>query len=230
MTDTLINELQETAGHSREAEAARTRPIHVMIVDDHAMVRDGLSALIAQAPDMKLVGAAGDGRKALEEAAICQPDVIVMDLRLPEMDGVATTRVIHERTRKSKILMLSTFDREEEIYRSLQAGASGFLLKGASRQELLDGIRQVASGQTVLSQQAAEKLAEHVRYSRLTPREHEVLSGVVAGKSNNEIATDLYISEGTVKAHINRILGKLQVTHRTQAATTALRRGLVDLD
>jgi DNA-binding NarL/FixJ family response regulator len=133
-----------------------------MIVDDHAMVRDGLSALIAQAPDMKLVGAAGDGRKALEEAAICQPDVIVMDLRLPEMDGVATTRVIHERTRKSKILMLSTFDREEDIYRSLQAGASGFLLKGASRQELLDGIRQVASGQTVLSQQAAEKLAEHV--------------------------------------------------------------------
>jgi len=201
-----------------------------MVVDDHEMVRDGLGVLIEQAPDMKLVASAADGRAAIEEAQSYLPDVIVMDLRLPGMDGVATTKVIHERCRKCRVLMLSTFDREEDIYKSLEAGACGFLAKGASRQELLDGIRQAAAGQTVLSQQAAEKLAEHVRFARLTPREQEVLTGIVAGRSNSEIATILYISEGTVKAHINRILGKLQVTHRTQAATTALRRGLVDLD
>jgi two-component system, NarL family, response regulator len=156
--------------------------------------------------------------------------VALIDLKMPEMDGVETITAIREEFPRAAVLILTTYDRDEDIYRCLRAGAKSYLLKDAPTTELLEAIRAAFHGQRHLPPEIAEKLAEHVLYPDLTEREMEVLRLITEGKSNREIGNDLFITEGTVKAHVNNILGKLGVSDRTQAVTTALKRGLVKLD
>ena len=205
--------------------------IRILIVDDHPVVREGLAALIDRRPDMTVVGEAGTGAEALVQFRTLTPDVTLMDLRMPELGGVAAIGQIRAEFPAARIIVLTTYDGDDDIYRGLQAGARAYLLKDAPREELLDAIRAVHAGQTRIPPAVAARLAERMMSGPdLSPRELEVLAGIVAGRSNREIGTDLTISEGTVKAHINSILGKLGVTDRTQAVTTALQRGIVHLD
>jgi two-component system NarL family response regulator len=210
--------------------ATRTQTIQVLIVDDHPVVREGLSAVIDRAPDMSVAGAAGNGKEAIELYRQLQPEIVLMDLRMPEMDGVLAILKIREEFPSAKVIILTTYDSDEDIYHGLRAGARAYLLKDAPREDLLQAIRAVAMGQMRIPQEVAAKLAERMSGPELTARELEVLSLIVAGKSNREIGDDLYITEGTVKAHVNSILNKLDVSDRTQAVIVALKRGLLRLE
>ena len=207
-----------------------TRPVRLLVVDDHHIVRQGLIALLATVPEMQVVAEASDGTQALELYRRHQPDVTLMDLRMNSMNGVETTRAIRAEFPNARIIVLTTFDGDEDIYRALQAGARGYLLKGMDTEELLAAIRTVHSGKSRIPAPVAERLAERMNAPALTERETEVLRLIVGGNSNKEIAAALFISEATVKTHINSLLSKLGVTDRTQAATTALQRGIVHLD
>jgi DNA-binding NarL/FixJ family response regulator len=200
-----------------------------MVVEDHHIVRQGLVALLNTVPDMTVVAEASDGKDALDLFRQHQPDVTLMDLRLPNMSGVEAVTEIRKQFANARIIVLTTFDGDEDIYRALQAGARGYLLKGMFGEELMDAIRAVHAGKSRIPAVIAERLALRMGGSPLTTRELEVLKLIVAGKSNKEIGADLAISEATVKTHITSILSKLSVTDRTQAATTALQRGLVHL-
>ena len=204
--------------------------IQIMVVDDHHIVRKGLIALIATLPDMKVVAEAGDGGQAVELFRKHQPDVTLMDLRLPNKNGVDAITEIRREFPGARIIVLTTFDGDEDIYRALQAGAKGYLLKGMNADELMEAIRTVHAGKSRIPAVVAERLAERMGGPSLTGRELDVLKRIVAGRSNKEIAGELFISEATVKTHINSILSKLGVNDRTQAATTALQRGIVHLD
>lgn len=206
-----------------------TEQIRIMVVEDHHIVRQGLVALLNTVPDMTVVAEASDGKNALDLFRQHQPDVTLMDLRLPNMGGVEAVTEIRKQFSNARIIVLTTFDGDEDIYRALQAGARGYLLKGMFGDELMDAIRAVHSGKSRIPAVIAERLALRMGGSPLTTRELDVLKLIVAGKSNKEIGADLAISEATVKTHINSILSKLSVTDRTQAATTALQRGLVHL-
>lgn len=201
--------------------------IRVLIVDDHPVVREGLAAMINRRPDMEVVAEAGNGREAVDFCRRLGPDVTLMDLRMPMMGGVEATRAIRRDSPDARIIVLTTYEGDEDIYRALQAGARAYLLKDAPREELLQAIRTVDAGQRHLPPFVAGRLAEHLAGNDLTAREQEVLELIVAGKSNREIGADLSITESTVKVHVNSILGKLGVHDRTQAVTTALQRGLV---
>lgn len=203
--------------------------IRVLIADDHPVVREGLAALINRRPDMQLVGEAGNGREAVEQFFIHHPDVTLLDQRMPDMDGVTALKTIREKFPEARIILLTTYDGSEDIYRGLRAGAKAYLLKDASRDELLECIRSVHEGKTQISPQVATRLANRVARKDLTSREMEVLRLMTAGKSNKEIGAILNVSEGTVKVHVNHILQKLDVESRTEAATVALRRGIVGL-
>jgi DNA-binding NarL/FixJ family response regulator len=205
-------------------------PIRIMIVEDHSIVRQGLIALLRTVPDFVIVAEAGDGRKAIEMYRQHQPDITLMDLRLPLMNGVDAIGRIRIDFPQARIIVLTTFDGDEDIYRALQAGARGYLLKGMSSDELVEAIRSVHAGKSRIPAPVAERLAERMSAPTLTARENEVLHLIVGGNSNKEIAFALHISEATVKTHINSLLSKLGVTDRTQAATTALQRGIVHLD
>jgi DNA-binding NarL/FixJ family response regulator len=205
-------------------------PIRIMIVEDHSIVRQGLVALLRTVPDFVIVAEAGDGRKAIELYRQHQPDVTLMDLRLPQVNGVEAIGRIRIDYPNARIIVLTTFDGDEDIYRALQAGARGYLLKGMTSDELVEAIRSVYAGKSRIPAPVAERLAERMGAPVLTARETEVLHLIVGGNSNKEIAAALYISEATVKTHINSLLSKLGVTDRTQAATTALQRGIVHLD
>ena len=207
-----------------------TTPVRLLVVDDHHIVRQGLIALLATVPEMQVVAEASDGKQALELYRRHQPDVTLMDLRMTSMNGVETTRAIRAEFPHARIIVLTTFDGDEDIYRALQAGARGYLLKGMDTEELLAAIRAVHSGKSRIPAPVAERLAERMNAPTLTERETDVLRLSVGGNSNKEIAAALFISEATVKTHINSLLGKLGVTDRTQAATTALQRGIVHLD
>ena len=207
-----------------------TRPVRLLVVDDHHIVRQGLIALLSTVPEMEVVAEASDGKQALELYRRHQPDVTLMDLRMNSMNGVETTRAIRAEFPNARIIVLTTFDGDEDIYRALQAGARGYLLKGMDTEELLAAIRTVHSGKSRIPAPVAERLAERMNTPALTERETEVLRLIVGGNSNKEIAAALFISEATVKTHINSLLSKLGVTDRTQAATTALQRGIVHLD
>jgi DNA-binding NarL/FixJ family response regulator len=207
----------------------REQPIRILIADDHEVVRQGLVAIVDSEPGMRVVAQARNGREAVEQFRRERPDLALIDLKMPELDGVAAITTIREEFPRANLLVLTTFDRDEDIFRSLRAGAKAYLLKDAPAHELLAAIRDVAQGHRHLSPEVAEKLAEHVTLPALTERELDVLRLMAAGKSNRAIGSALFISEGTVKTHVNNILSKLGVGDRTEAVTTALRRGLVEL-
>jgi two-component system NarL family response regulator len=204
-------------------------PIRLLVVDDHHVVRQGLIALLGIMPEIEVAGEASDGLQAIELHRTLQPDITLMDLQLPRLGGVEAILKIRAESPGARFIVLTTFDGDEDIYRALQAGAKAYLLKGMTVEELLSTIRAVHSGKTRIAPSIAEKLAERMSGQALTGRELAVLERIVAGRANKEIASDLNISEATVKTHINNLLGKLNVTDRTQAATVALQRGIVHL-
>ena len=207
-----------------------TNSIRILVVEDHHVVRQGLVALIKTVEDMQVVGEACDGKQAVELFRQHQPDVTIMDLRLPHMTGVEAITAIRRDFPSARIIVLTTYDGDEDIYRALQAGARGYLLKDMSGDDLMDAIRTVHAGRSRIPPAVAQRLADRLGGPDLTGRELEVLKLIVSGKSNKEIGRDLFISEATVKTHINSLLSKLGVSDRTQAATTALQRGIVHLD
>jgi two-component system NarL family response regulator len=204
--------------------------IRIVIADDHPIVRDGLKAVINDQPDMEVVAEAANGKETVQLALQHRPDVLLIDLRMPQLNGVEAINAIRTDWPQVRIIILTTYDGDEDIYRALQAGAQAYLLKGMPRAELLDTIRAVHAGRKRIPPAIAAKLAERIAASELTERELEVLELIVAGQSNKEIGNSLSITEGTVKAHVNSVLGKLGVSDRTQAVTEALRRGIVYLD
>jgi DNA-binding NarL/FixJ family response regulator len=208
-----------------------TKPtIRVLIVEDHHVVRQGLVSLLNVVEGMEVVGEAADGVEAIAQFRKHQPDITLIDLRLPRMSGVDAIQRIRMESPQARLIVLTTYDGDEDIYRALKAGAKAYLLKGMTTDELITAIRAVHAGKSHIPPAIAEKLAERMGVEELTPREMDVLEQIVAGKSNKEIADELGVSEATVKTHINSLLGKLGVTDRTQAATAAIRRGLVTLE
>src|SRR3981189_216235 len=203
--------------------------IRTLVVDDHHVVRQGLVALLRVMPEIAIVGEASDGLQAIELHRSLQPDITLMDLQLPNLGGVAAITRIRAETPTARFIVLTTFDGDEDIFRSLQAGAKAYLLKGMTVDELLSTIQAVHSGKTRIAPSIAEKLAERMSGQALTARELAVLERIVAGRANKEIASDLDITEATVKSHINNLLSKLGVSDRTHAATVALQRGIVHL-
>jgi len=201
--------------------------IRILVVDDHPIVRAGLESILNSQPDMQVIGYADSGDLAVDKACELNPDIVLMDLRLPGMSGVDAIRLIRESRSEAKILVLTTYDGDEDIYRALQAGARAYLLKGMTTDELVATIRTVHAGKSYIPPAIAERLAERMGTEDLTIRELDVLEQIVQGKSSKEIGTELDISEATVKTHINSLLSKLGVTDRTQAATAAIRRGIV---
>lgn len=202
----------------------------ILITDDHAVVREGLAAMIGRRAEMQVVAEASNGVQAVELALQHKPDILLMDLRMPQMGGVEAIRTIRAAWPEARVIVLTTFDGDEDIFRALQAGAKGYLLKDTPREELLEAIRAVYAGRKHIPSEVAAKLADRLTSETLTEREREVLQLIVAGQSNKEIGASLNISEGTVKVHVNSLLGKLGVSDRTQAVTEALRRGLVHLE
>jgi len=204
-------------------------PIRILVADDHPVVREGLVALVSRQPDMVVVAEAADGRELVEKFLQYRPDVALVDLRMPEMDGADALAAIRERAPAARAIVLTTYDDDEDIQRSLRAGAKAYLLKDAPREELLACIKAVHEGLTLIPPAIAAKLAETMGIPALTPRELEVLGLVADGKSNKEVAASLFITEGTVKSHLIAILRKLDAADRTQAVTIALKRGLLRL-
>jgi two-component system NarL family response regulator len=205
------------------------KTIRVLVVDDHTVVRDGLVAIIQQEKDMDVVAETGDGRKAVELWKKHKPDVTLMDLRMPELDGVNAIYEIRAADPNARIIVLTTFDGDEDIYRGMRAGAKSYLLKDVRREELFQCIRDVHAGRTFVPPAIACKLAERLNVEALTPRELEVLRLVADGKPNKLIGSDLAITEVTVKSHVQSVFRKLNVLSRTEAIAVANRRGLLRL-
>jgi DNA-binding NarL/FixJ family response regulator len=214
--------------------------IRVLLVDDQAMVRTGFRMILGTEPDLEVVGEAADGERAVWETERLQPDVVLMDVQMPVLDGIAATRRItaSDAMRTARVLILTTFERDDYIWEALQAGASGFLLKNASPEELINAIRVVAGGDALLAPSVTRRLiADMVRprilpeltalLASLTDRECEVLRGIAAGLSNAELAQRLVVGEATVKTHVSRVLLKLNVRDRVQAAAFAYESGLI---
>jgi len=202
----------------------------VLVVDDHSLLRTGVANIINQEPDLEVVAEAANGRDAIEAFLIHRPDVVLMDLRMPEMEGVEAVRRIREIDPQARVVVLTTYDADEDIARALQAGAKAYILKDIAADALVACVRDVLAGKTYLAPAAAAKLAEHVTQVQLTPRELAALRLLANGHSNKEIATALAISERTVKSHLAHLFEKLQVTSRTEAVRVATRRGLVRFD
>jgi DNA-binding NarL/FixJ family response regulator len=206
-----------------------TRKIRVLCVDDHPIVREGMAAIINLQPDMLLAGAVGTGGEALERFIELRPDVALVDLQLPDMSGFDLIKKVRAKSPNARIIVLSSHEGDVDIQRALEAGAQGYVAKGLVRDELLETIRSVHAGKRRLPAAVAQKLAEHMADEPISPRELEVLSLMAGGKRNKEIAGELSIAEDTVKMHVRNILSKLQVNDRTEAVTSALRRGIIHL-
>ena len=207
----------------------RSAPISIMVVEDHHVVRQGLVALMRTVPDFEVVTETDTEARAIESFREFRPDITLMDLRLRSGSGVSAILAIRKLCPDARIIVLTTYDGDEDIYKALQAGAQGYLLKGSSGEELIKAVRSVRAGERYIPSVVAERLAERIGGEQLTERELEVLQNIVRGKSNKEIAQQMHISEATVKTHINNLLSKLMVSDRTQAAITALQRGIVHL-
>lgn len=210
-----------------------TPPIKVLIVDDHPIVRNGLAAMIANREDMTLIGQAENGEQALNILADTPVDVVLMDLRMPVLDGVAATQRIRAAYPATHVLILTTYDADRDIWSALDAGAIGYLLKGAPLSELVHAIHAAARGESIIDASVAERVEQRPDPSQqvsLTDRERDVLQGVAAGHSNKEIAKTLYISASTVKTHLLHIYEKLGVSDRTAAVMQALSLGLIVVD
>jgi len=206
-----------------------SRRIRVMIVDDHPVLREGMATIIQSQHDMVSVAEAADGREAIERFREHRPDVTLMDLQMPEMDGVTATAAIRAEWSDARIVMLTTYRGDTQALRALKAGASGYLLKSMMRTDLLAAIRAVHAGRKHIPQEIAEELAAHVADDVLSSREIEVLKRIAAGNTNRRIAEQLYISEDTVKAHVKNIMDKLSANDRTHAVMIAIKRGIIDI-
>jgi DNA-binding NarL/FixJ family response regulator len=204
-------------------------PIRILVVDDHHVVRQGIVALIATETDMQSVGEAANGREALQLFRTLSPDIVLMDLQMPEMNGLDAIIAIRAEAPEARIIVLTTFSGDAQVLRALKAGARGYLLKNAAYKEMLEAIRAVYSGRKSLSSEASFQLAEHATDEALTPAEIRVLRLIADGHGNKEIATKLSLTEGTVKGQIRNILSKLQAKDRTQAAMIALKRGIFQI-
>jgi len=211
-----------------------TEPVTVLIVDDHAVVRRGIRALLEAEGGFEVVGEAGSGGEAVLRAADLAPDVVLMDLVMPEMDGVAATRLVKQESPRSQVIVLTSYHEDEHIYPAVRAGALSYLLKSVGLEELTEAVRKAARGEAVLHPHVAARLVQelhgesqetHMLYATLSERERQVLGLIADGLSNAQIAERLVITERTVKSHVNNILGKLQVADRTQAAIFAWREG-----
>jgi two-component system NarL family response regulator len=203
--------------------------IRMIIADDHPMVREGLCAVVARQHNMCVVAQAGNGQEVVDLYRLHRPDVVLMDMTMPHLDGLAATRAIIAEFPQARIIILSLHAGEDTVYEAIQAGARAYMLKDAPAGTLLETIAQVACGQICLSAEIAAKIANRLHLQNLTGREKEILEHIVKGKSNGEIGAALFISEGTVKSHVNHLLAKLKVTDRTQAAVIAVKRGIVAL-
>ena len=204
--------------------------VRVLLVDDHVIMRVGLASVISSEPGLEVCGEAGTGAEAITMYRDLQPDVVIMDLRLPDMSGVEATTAIRVDFPKAKVAIVSTFGREDEVYSAISAGARGYVLKTLQCETLIEVIRKVAAGGRYLPGDIAARLADRVPRSELTPREKDVLARLVHGKKNQQIAEDLGISDGTVKVHMGNILLKLGAADRTEAVTVAIVRGIVHVD
>ena len=203
--------------------------IRILSVDDHPLFREGISAILNSQPDMSLVGVACKGTEAIEAFRALQPDVTLMDLRLPDLNGLEVLLTIRSEFPEARIIVLTTFERDAEIQRALKVGAQGYLLKSMPAEQMIETIRQVHAGKKSVPAQIVARLAEHFGDEALSAREIEVLHQVAAGKRNREIAETLYIVEETVKVHLRHIMAKLGASDRTEAVTIAIRRGIIQL-
>jgi DNA-binding NarL/FixJ family response regulator len=208
------------------------RPIRLLVADDHPVVRDGLRAMLATQPDMELVGEAATGTEAVERARGLRPDVVLMDLQMPDLDGPAAIATLREQAPEVRVLVLTTYGTDADITRAVDAGATGYLLKDAPREQLFGAIRAADRGESVLSPSVATRVLGRMRApaeEALSPRELEILGAVARGLSNKDIGRQLYVSEATVKTHLLRVFSKLGVDDRTAAVTVALERGIIRL-
>ena len=205
----------------------RTDAIRVLLADDHAVVLEGLGAMIGRQPDMVVVAEAAGGLEAVDEWQHQRPDVALVDLRMPTLDGVAVVQRVRDIEPSARIIILTTYDTEEDIYQAIRAGARGYLLKDAGREEVLDAIRRVHNGELLIPPALNAKLAQRVTDEALTARERAVLELLADGKSNREIGAQLRVEESTVKTHLKSIFTKLHAESRTEAVTVASRRGLI---
>jgi DNA-binding NarL/FixJ family response regulator len=203
--------------------------IRILAVDDHPMLREGIAALVASQSDMKLVGEASNGREALEQFRKHRPDLTLMDLQMPDMDGIEAMVAICSEFPEARIIVLTTYKGDIQVLRALKAGARAYLLKGLLRKELLETIRAVHAGQKRITPEVAAELADHAIDDALTSREIDVLRLIAGGNANKLVADRLSITEETVKGHVKNILSKLGASDRTHAATIALKRGIIEL-
>jgi DNA-binding NarL/FixJ family response regulator len=214
--------------------------IRVLIADDHALLRNGLRGMLDAQPDMEVVGEAEDGAEAIDAALRLHPDVVIMDVRMPRVDGIEATRRLGEQGARANVLVLTTFDLDEYVFEALRAGAGGFMLKDAPPGQLAEAVRTVAAGESLLAPAVTKRLIERFvsrppadtvrrdRFAELTERELEVLRLLTRGLSNAEIGSELHLSEATVKTHVTRLLSKLEVRDRVQAVVLAYESGLVE--
>lgn len=208
---------------------ASPKKIRIIVADDHYIVRAGLVSLLGTADDLEVVGQASSGKEAIEAYQTHQPDVALLDLRMPEIGGVESIKRLCEQYPNAKIIVFSAFNGDEDIHKAFDAGARGYILKSAIGNDLLEAVREVHAGRKWIPRDVSSRLAIRKTYENLTSREIEVLSEIARGRSNKEIASFLNISDYTVKDHIKNILGKLQVAARTEAVTVALQRGIIQL-
>ena len=205
----------------------KTQEIRILIADDHTVVRDGLTAIIGMQTDMKIIGEAVNGAEACELFLKHSPDIMLLDLRMPKMDGVDVVRIVRETRPDARIIIVTTYAGDEGIFRSLKAGAKGCLLKDSPRHEIIEAVRNVFAGGHHIPGSIASKVSQHALKPHLTLREMEVIARMTRGESNKEIGGGLFVSEGTVKTHVKSILAKLNASSRTEAAAIARRRGLI---
>lgn len=224
----IMPEIQFTPPSMHSAPAGSV--IRLLVVDDHPPMRYGLVALVRSQPDMEVIAEAADGAEAIEVYADVRPDVVLMDLRMPGVGGVEAIIAIRKSDPQARIIVLSTYDMDEDIHRAIQSGAMSYLLKDTSTEEVAQTIREVYQGGVSIPSHVAARLSQRLQRQTLTERERDVLTSLVKGRSNKEISASLHISEDTVKSHLKTLFAKLQVRDRTEAAVAAIRHGIVHLD